>query len=295
GLAALGLAISAAWPARGQERSEHVHHRLLRVEQWDGEAGRVLLTYPRREDYADHPPGERYPLVVALHGLGEARKGTRLGPLGWAVDYALPDAFAALGRGRLTRGDYGGMVTDAHLAAVNEALGRAPFRGVAVVAPYTPALGGAPEEELEAYLAWLAGPLLEQVRAQFPQVAQTAAGTGVDGVSLGGWLALEAGVRHPEAFGAVGGIQPAIRDRVEAIGARAEGLRGKPIRLLTSEADPYLAPTRALSRRLRGAALPHSLIVTPGDHSYAYNRGPGAVELLRFHDRVLARESYEEP
>ena len=33
----------------------------------------------------------------------------------------------------------------------------------------------------------------------------------------------------------------------------------------------------------------HDFADIPGPHDYPFNRGPGAIELLLWHDRVLAR------
>jgi enterochelin esterase-like enzyme len=190
---------------------------------------------------------------------------------------------------------YGGLVSDGHLDAVNRELARDPFEGCLVVTPYVPdLLEDSSPQELKRYVDWLAGSFLEQVRDRFEQAARGRAATGIDGVSLGGWVALEAGFRHPEVFGSVGGIQPAIRGRVSGLAARAAGARGQGhrphIRLLTSSEDPFLEPTRDLSRALRERRVPHRLLELPGPHDYDFNRGPGRMELLRFHEQVLEQE-----
>jgi hypothetical protein len=289
-LVALAVVVVAALGARAQAPSDAVHFRQLRVPSPTGEA-RVLVTYARRTDGHDHPPHERLPIVVALHGQGEARRGPDRGFLGWVNDYHLPDAFAALGRGALRSDDFLGFVREEHLRALNAALHAAPFRGVMVVTPYTPDLmaetPGSPA--LGAYGDWVAGPLLDAVRSEFEFAARTREGTGIDGVSLGGMLSLEVGLHHREAFAAVGAIQPAIRDRVAAMTALADG--SQRIRLLSSDDDPFLGVTQALSEALRARHVEHEIVVTPGPHGYDFNRGPGSIELLYFGDRTLAHEA----
>ncbi len=284
---ALPLIALTGRPGRAQAPSEHVESREIRLPSPWGEA-RVLVTHARHRHAP--APTTRLPIVVALHGAGEARRGPERGYLGWTADYHLADAFGALGRGRLTAGDYGDMVRPEHLAARNRALRAQPFRDLIVVTPYTRDLMGEQpgSDAIREYADWLAGPLLEAVRREVPTAALTRAGTGIDGVSLGGMLSLEAGLRHPEAFGAVGAIQPAIRGRVDAVAPLADGTQR--IRLLSSDQDPFLAPTRALSEAWTARHVAHELLVTPGRHGYAFNRGPGGVELLFFHDRALVRE-----
>ncbi|MFW6067338.1 MAG: alpha/beta hydrolase [Myxococcota bacterium] len=295
-MALVSAMAAAAWPgARADDTERRIHERWVHLEGPTGETERAYVVFPFRNDRAHHAEGERYPLVVALHGRGEISKGPERGPRGWIVDYRLPDAFGALQRGEVNRKDYSGFVTRAHLRAVNAELARRAFEGAMIVMPYVRDVSD-PEAEVDTaeYADWVAGPLLERVREEFPQAAGGRESVGIDGVSLGGWLALETGFRHPEVFGAVGGIQPAVRDQVRGLVRRAAEIhrkgRSQHVRLVTSEEDPYLAPTRKLSRLLRQEHVPHSLVVLPGPHDYEFNRGPGSLELLRFHGTVLKRE-----
>jgi hypothetical protein len=225
------------------------------------------------------------PVLVALHGAGEARRGRGRGHLGWPRDYALGNAFEALLRGRLRSSDYGEMVDAAHLRRRNRALRSRAFAGLVVVAPYTPNLlpepVGAPS--IAAYGDWIAGPLLAAVRARVSCASSVA---GIDGVSLGGRMSLEVGLTHRETFASVGAIQPAVRGHVPEIAALLDAAHAPALRLLSSEADPFLTATRQLSAAW--TATPHELLVLPGPHDYAFNRGPGAIELLFFHERALA-------
>jgi len=165
---------------------------------------------------------------------------------------------------------------------------------VFVVGVYTPDLMAEVEhpERIDAYAAWVAEKLVPKVQRMFPVVSQDARMVGVDGVSLGGMVALEVGLRHPEVFRAVGTMQPAIRGREAELAARAERAgRSFPqtLRLLSSDHDPLLDTTRKLSEELRKRHVAHTLEVTPGAHDYAFNQGPGAIQLLYFHDRALRR------
>ena len=276
--------------------SEVVHQYNVRVTGPTGQDERVLVTLPRLPGRQLNPPGERWPVVVALHGLGEVALGTERGYLGWNVQYGLPKAFEALMRGRLTTADYGGFVRPAQLERRNAALAAAAFPGIAVITPFVPDLL-APEraEDLARYEAWVAGPMLAQVRAAYPGIAQTRAGTGIDGVSMGGRIALSTGLRHPEVFGSVGGIQPAVRGDAETLAGLASIENPQYIRLLSSDGDPFLPATRELSTAFRGRGVTHDLVVVPGPHAYEFNRGPGGIELLVFHAGVLVRERLTTP
>jgi pimeloyl-ACP methyl ester carboxylesterase len=294
--AVVGLAAGSFAPLHAQITSDVVHQYNLTVTGPTGQPERVLITLPRLAGHALSPEGERWPLLVALHGRGEAAQGPMRGYLGWNVMYGLPRAFGALLRGRLTAVDYGGFVRPAQLEQRNAALARKRFEGIAVVTPFVPDLLE-PEraDELAQYEAWLAGPMLEQVRRAYPGVAQTRAGTGIDGVSMGGRISLGTGLRFPDVFGSVGGIQPAVRGDAEMLSARASLEKPQFIRLVSSDGDPFLPATRALSEAFRARGVSHDLLVVPGPHDYEFNRGPAGIELLYFHASVLVRERVAAP
>jgi enterochelin esterase-like enzyme len=114
---------------------------------------------------------------------------------------------------------------------------------------------------------------------------------GIDGVSMGGRLALLVGFMHADIFGAVGALQPAIKveeaEMFALMAKRATYGKKLAIRLVSSEGDPFLAAVRALSKALEAVSVQHDLVVTPGPHDYVWNRGPGGAEMLLWHERVL--------
>ena len=61
------------------------------------------------------------------------------------------------------------------------------------------------------------------------------------------------------------------------------------LRLLTSSRDYFRTAIRATSAAWTDAGVAHELVDIPGPHDYPFNRGPGAIEMLLWHDRVLAR------
>ncbi len=252
---------------------------------------RVVVSVPARgtED-------ERFPVLFLLHGMGEAVKGPALGARGFIDDYWMPRAIDRLRRPPLGRGDFLGMVTDARLAAVNAALDRVAFRGLVVVCPFTPTSLRGPDAGANAvpYAAFLVDEVLSRVRREAPALDGVVA-TGIDGVSLGGRGAVLVALARPDAFGVVAALQPAfdpreigaLVPRVRAAVAAHPGLRW---RLVTSRGDFYLESTRSLAGALGAAGVEAPLVVLEGDHSYDFNRGPGVLEVLLFHDRALRGE-----
>jgi enterochelin esterase-like enzyme len=120
--------------------------------------------------------------------------------------------------------------------------------------------------------------------------------TGIDGVSLGGVTALRIGLTFPDVFGAVGGIQPALGEGQNAewtalaVAARAARPALK-LRLLTSHDDYFHDTVTSLSSAWHAAGVTHDFADVPGPHDYVFNRGPGSIELLLWHDRALARDA----
>lgn len=280
---ALALAVASIESSARADRVEAPRRVQVSVEREGG----------REDVYVLLPGGTHAPqslaLVVALHGRGEAVRGPERGALGWLDDYALTDAFVALSRGRVRARDARGMASEEQLRALDAALTRHPFRALAVVMPYTPDLMAedAGSEAIVRYASWITGTMLPAVRSALPELTSDPRRTGIDGVSLGGMLSLDVGLGRPETFGSVGAIQPAIRGRVDAYAARAT--RQTPcLRLASSRRDPFLGVTRALSSAWRVRRLPHELVEYEGPHGYGFNRGPGSIELLRFHHACFA-------
>ncbi len=243
---------------------------------------------PTRATVLSPPAGEPLPVLVALPGRGEVARGPAAAADGWLVDYQLDRAIAAAARG-VTRADLGGLVTDARL---RELQARPRLRGLVVVCPDIGDILAAPRR-LDACEAWgraLVEDALPEVRRRF----STASATGIDGVSLGGRAALLVGLAHPEVFSSVGALQAAVRSpEVPELVERARGWSaarpGGALRLLTSDGDYFRPVIDELSRSLSASSVPHEHVVATGPHDYSFNRGPGGIELLMFHDEALRR------
>ena len=259
-------------------------------------ASEVVVAIP-----TDAAPEARWPVLVAFHGRGESLRGPKRGARGWIDDYSLPTTARRLSAPPLTAGDMLGMATDAHLAELNAALSAAPFRGLIVVCPFLPDVlrGSHGEADGKQLARFVVEDVLPRVYRETPAFG-TAATTGVDGVSLGGRAALFVGLERPEAFGAVGALQPALdNDEAARFAQLAQEARAKnptlALRLLTSDEDYFLEPTRELSKALTAHGVTHLLDVVSGTHSYDFNRGPGGYEMLLFHDGALRSAAAPKP
>jgi hypothetical protein len=238
-------------------------------------------------------PDARFPVVVALHGRGEAMKTPAEGALGWPRDYALVRAMDRLHAPPLRPNDYEGFVEPARLAETNASLVVRPFGGVIVACPYLPDVRPAATGDISAYGRYVLDVLIPRIRRDTPALT-TPEATGIDGVSLGGLIALRIGLTSPDVFGAVGGIQAAFGDVgtsewvaiAQAARARRPGLK---LRLVTSHEDYFHDAIVSVSGAWRAAGVAHDFADLPGPHDYVFNRGPGSIELLTWHDRNLAR------
>ncbi len=229
-------------------------------------------------------------VLVALHGRGEVDKGLQGGARGWRDDYALDRAIVRAAAPPLTPDDFLGFVNDSRLGALNASLAAHPFVGLAVACPWAPALKDRSPAGSEPFARFIIDDLIPRARKEAS--AQSSTLNGIDGVSMGGRLALLIGLRHPEVFRTVGALQPAIGERdIPELVALAKAAAGKVedfnFRLVTSTDDYFRPAVFAFSKALNEAEVKHVLIETPGPHDYAYNRGPGAYEMLLWHERRL--------
>ncbi|MEO6418993.1 MAG: alpha/beta hydrolase-fold protein [Polyangiaceae bacterium] len=238
-------------------------------------------------------PEARFPVVVALHGRGEALKGPEQGAMGWVRDYALIRAYERICAPPLNDGDFEGLSDPAHLESMNRSLVERPFGGLIIACPYLPDVNLFSAADQKAYGRFVIDTLLPRVRSETPALTAPES-TGIDGVSLGGHVALRVGLGAPEVFGAVGALQPAIWEAqaaewTELAKAALVKRPGLKLRLTTSHEDMYRPAIARTSEAWRSAGVPHDFADLPGPHDYVFNRGPGSFELLFWHDRVLAR------
>ncbi|MDB4943669.1 MAG: putative esterase [Labilithrix sp.] len=238
-------------------------------------------------------PGEKLPVLFALHGRGEAMKGPAEGVLGWPRDYLLLRAIERLCAPPLTDADYEGFSDPERRAATNASLAAQPFEGLVVVCPYVPDLDLRKPAPIRDYGRYLLEVVLPRVRAEVPTLAAPAS-VGIDGVSLGGAVALRVGLGNPEQLGAVGSLQAAIgAEQIPELTELARAARAKnpklALRLLTSTEDYFEKALVRCSAAWKSAGIAHDFAEVPGPHDYPFNRGPGAIEMLLWHDRTLAR------
>jgi enterochelin esterase-like enzyme len=119
---------------------------------------------------------------------------------------------------------------------------------------------------------------------------------GIDGVSLGGAFALRLGLGRDSSFRSVGAIQPALdrRDTDELVSLAVDARRARPklsLRLATSDEDYFREGIRAVAAGWTQTGVAHRLVTYPGPHDYVFNRGPGSIELLLWHDGALSTKS----
>jgi iron(III)-salmochelin esterase len=229
------------------------------------------------------------PILVALHGRGEAGRGLATGARGWRDDYDLDAMRRALRAPPIEDDSVQSMESAERLAQINRSLGEHPYEDLTIVTPYTPILTRSDPDVATRFGRFVTEALLPRIVTELgvPEKTRHA----IDGVSMGGRMALLVGFAYPATFASVGALQPALStDEADTFAdlARAATAREKmSLRLVSSDGDPFLEAVSAFSRALAARGVDHTLHVTRGPHDYAWNRGPGALELLLHHERVL--------
>ena len=237
-----------------------------------------------------HAAGQRFPTLIALHGRGESLKGAERGSEGWLLDYALREQLARLQHPPLTRDDFRGLIQADALERINRSLVKEPYRGLVLVFPYVPDRfrGESGWGEAARVAHFFAHTLWPKLREEAPVDGNLA----IDGVSLGARLSWMVGCAQPELFRVVSGTQMAlIEAEVPYFVERSLRARKRNAKLLfrvvSSDADVFQPVSKALSEALRAASIPHEQRRLRGAHGYRFNRGPGGLEMLLYHDRKL--------
>lgn len=275
-LASGGLALSCRRRSEAAEPAPYAFD----VRDWEMPGDRrCVVLVPRAQG------AERFPLLIALHGMGETTS-PRKGAYGWLESYALGRTLDRVAHPPLEPADFHALVTPARLADLNAQLGKRRFSGLVIACPYLPR-----DTSYVDYASWLNEQLLPRLRAETP-VLGTAASTGIDGVSYGGITALRVGLDHPESFGAIGALQPAVVNDVDLLAEEcARKLAGRPLRIVTSTDDAFRPGLEALDAALTRRSIAHEFFVSEGPHDYVWNQGPGGIEMVVWHDRTLKRRA----
>jgi enterochelin esterase-like enzyme len=284
-----GAVFAPPFPAQAEPKSAgaplDLYVRDIAVEGDRALGRRFLLFTPKHLG-----SGERVPLLVLLHGLGETGD-ERMGVYAWVERYGLGTAYDRLRRLPIVRTSRRKDFTDTRLAEVNTELSQHPFRGMAIACPFTPNVHKVahPVAALDGYARWIAEVVVPRAQREAP-VHADASRTALNGCSLGGYIGLEVFLRRPDLFGAWGGVQPALgmhrvagfADRIAAAMAK---VGPRALHLLTSEADPFRDQNVSLAKALKKKSIPVDMAILPGPHDQPWLREAGTIEMLLWHDR----------
>jgi enterochelin esterase-like enzyme len=205
--------------------------------------------------------GERAPLLVLLHGLGETGD-ERTGAWAWFERYGLGTSYDRL-----------------HA--------RGAMRGLVLACPYMPNLPIGDPHAFDAYARWLVETVVERVRHEAP--VSDAPLACLCGCSLGGHFSLEVMLRQASAFGAWGGVQTAISELAGGRYARrlADTMAQsgpRPLLVETSTADPFRAGSVGLSTALTRDGIANTFVELPGAHDQRWLRAAGTERMLAWFD-----------
>jgi hypothetical protein len=254
-----------------------------------GKFGRKCLLLRPTRVQEDQP----LPLLLLFHGLGETNSET-LGIHAWHDRYGLPEAYARLVAPPVERTlPNKRYLSDARLAEINRDLARAPLPDLNIVCPFTPNVfkqdPSAPL--LDQYAEYVETALLPAARGALATLPGSSY-TGVDGVSLGGYVSLEVFLRKPELFGVVGTMQGAFGKSLAEVYARriadiATRLGPRCVHVTTTTFDPFRDASELFARRLNERGVSARLTLAEGPHDQTFLREAGSLEMLLFQARAL--------
>jgi pimeloyl-ACP methyl ester carboxylesterase len=231
---------------------------------------------------------------VLLHGLGETGNED-LGIRAWAELYGLVKAYERLRRPPLRRTlERRPYFTEGRQTELNRSLVAQPFRGLVLACPVTPNPYRAGPQSLDRYADWIEKTLLPTVRERAGLEKNTT--IGLDGCSLGGYVALEVFLRKPELFATLGGVQsafgiPAALRYADAVAKALQKVGPRRVHVETSSGDPYRKANVTFSRKLTELGVKNDLVVPPGPHDQPWLREIGTLEMLLWHERALGAKS----
>jgi pimeloyl-ACP methyl ester carboxylesterase len=239
------------------------------------------------------PADTKVPVLVLLHGLGEAKEGHASGTFAWLDRYGAGSSYARLRSPPLASVEKRKDLTDDRATTLNAELAARPFGGLVLVCPFTPNVWSfkSTEMALDKLTEFITGDLMSRVGREIA-VADTTR-VGLDGCSLGGFVALEVFARKAERFATVGVVQPAISSRgvPRYADVIAAALRNAPlgVHVESSKADPYLRVSQELVDALGTRSVTADFIAPPGPHDQPFLRDVGTLEMLLWHDKALRR------
>lgn len=263
----------------------HTDTRLVKYEVESVTLGRI----PALVRVPPHGVNAHLPVLIVLHGRGEAQKNPDRGARGFLDDYGLEQAWAWLSAepgARAAPPD----VPAPYRAEVEAQLDRQKFNGMVVVMPYLPDRFRGPEAFYNApEYSRVLGQFIDRIKAELP-VRQEPEGWALDGISLGGRVAMTCARELAPRLGSVGSVQAAIDERelIVLSDLLVEARKLNPtlrFSLATSEHDYFRLVLEHYHATLESRSLAHDWTMLPGDHSYAFNRGPGVTYLLLSHSR----------
>ncbi|HIN86345.1 MAG TPA: hypothetical protein EYN06_07680 [Myxococcales bacterium] len=227
--------------------------------------------------------GGPFPVIYALSGLGEMRRGPRAAAHGWVEKYGLVEAMRAVSRGRISSDDFMGLVQGAMLKQYQTRLER-PFRGVVVVCP------AVPRKLSLQFTQHLINELIPWAEANLP-IMKGARHRGIDGISLGGRHALQIALKHPALFKSIGSEQAAVRGLSKrwqrALKNHPGNYKHLHVNLLTSTHDGFRKSIAHFAGILSKGPLTVRHQITNGRHDKRFAKGPASIDMLLFHEAVL--------
>jgi iron(III)-salmochelin esterase len=233
-----------------------------------------------------------YPLVLAFGGRGESLRDKREGAQAWIKYYYLDEAVQSLSNPPLSLDEFNQFIDAASLNVINSQLEHHPYKGLIIANPYSPDILENQDLTEAGYEEFIMERLLPYLKSHYRIQSQA---IGIDGVSLGAARSMYFGLKYPEVFTTVGSIQGALNPWISLYTQIIQNnqtilANHPPIQLITSSGDYLRLSTIQMKEALTSFHIQINYYDFKGPHDYIFNRGPGALMLLIYHNHYLYQQ-----
>jgi pimeloyl-ACP methyl ester carboxylesterase len=296
-LAGVGMLGAGNWFRKGSGVKDAAKHLPsdLHLLDWSwpkakhGFEPRTVVLYPSKVPTASQA---KWPVLLLIHGLGEAKEGPESGAYAWLNRYGAGSTYQRLSHPPLAAIEKRKDLTTHRAQQLSASLNMNPFRPMVLVCPYLPYIGSS-TKLIENYSKFVFQELFPKVYQTLPHASRLPKNTGLDGCSYGAWIAMELFARKSKQFATLGVVQPALNESkldayVTMLASAHSSKSLQRVHIESSKYDVYKGRSQKLAEKLKAKGVPFDLTIPPCSHDQIFLRDVGTLEMMLWHNRNLS-------